>query len=117
MQDFQGYISPGILTAFVFGMIVKRTPPAAGVAALLLNVPIYGMLHLIYFDHIAFLDKMAITCGCLVLAMATITVFKPLKEPKTMPVTEDMDLKPSGSVVWLGALVIFITVSLYIIFW
>lgn len=117
IQDFQGYISPGILTAFVFGMIFKRAPAAAGVTSLLLNVPVYGILHLKYFDHIAFLDKMAITCGVLVLAMAVITWLRPLKEPKVMPVTEDMDLRPSGSVVWLGALVILITVSLYIIFW
>jgi solute:Na+ symporter, SSS family len=117
IQDFQGYISPGILTAFVFGMIFKRTPPAAGVTALLLNVPIYGILHLKYFANIAFLDKMAITCGCLVLAMSVITVLKPLKEPRIMPVTKDMDLKPNRSVAWLGALVILVTVSLYIIFW
>ncbi len=36
----------GILAAFVFGMIVKRAPAAAGIAALILCVPIYGYCNL-----------------------------------------------------------------------
>ena len=31
IQEFQGYISPGILAVFVFGMIFKKAPAAAGV--------------------------------------------------------------------------------------
>ncbi|MEA2062250.1 MAG: solute:sodium symporter family transporter [Gemmatimonadota bacterium] len=117
IQDFQGYISPGILAAFVFGLIFKRAPAAAGVTALLLNVPIYGILHLEYFESISFLNKMAITFGSLVLAMGIITILWPLDKPKVMPVRKDMDMRPSPSVAWLGTLVIGITVTLYIIFW
>ncbi len=75
IQDFQGYISPGILAAFVFGLIIKRAPPSAAVTALLLNVPVYGILHLKHFDNIVFLNKMAITFGTLILAMTIITLF------------------------------------------
>jgi uncharacterized sodium:solute symporter family permease YidK len=32
IQEFQGYISPGIVAAFVFGFIIKKAPPAAAVA-------------------------------------------------------------------------------------
>jgi solute:Na+ symporter, SSS family len=117
IQDFQGYISPGILAAFTIGLIFKRAPAAAGVAALLLNVPIYGVLHLPAFAHIAFLNKMAITFGGVILAMLVITVIRPLKEPVVMPVKEDFDMKPTPAVAWLGGLVILITLSLYVIFW
>jgi len=44
IQEFQGYISPGILAVFVFGMIFKQAPPAAGVTGLILTVPVYGFL-------------------------------------------------------------------------
>ena len=44
IQEFQGYISPGILAAFVFGFLVKRAPRAAGAVALLVSAPIYGFL-------------------------------------------------------------------------
>ena len=117
IQDFQGYISPGILAAFVFGLIFKRAPASAAVASLLLNVPIYGILHLKYFENIAFLNKMAITFTLLILTMAVITVLSPLSQPRKMPVKADFNMKPTPSVAWMGALVIGITVTLYIIFW
>ncbi len=117
IQDFQGFISPGILAAFVFGIIFKRAPPSAAITALILNVPVYGILHLKYFDNIVFLNKMAITFGILILAMAIVTVFKPLKEPKTLPSRGGIDMKPEASVVWLGLAVIAVTIALYIIFW
>jgi len=117
IQDFQGYISPGILAAFVFGIIFKRAPPSAAITALILNVPVYGILHLKYFDNIVFLNKMAITFGILILAMAIMTVFKPLREPKVLPSKGGIDMKPEASVVWLGLAVIAITIALYIIFW
>ncbi len=118
IQAFQGFISPGILSAFVFGLIVKRAPASAGVTALLLNVPVYGILHVrSIFGEIAFLNKMAITFGVILAVMTIITLVKPLKEPVTMPVQKDFDMRPTPSVAWLGALVILFTVSLYIIFW
>lgn len=117
IQDFQGYISPGILAAFVFGLIFKKAPPSAAITALLLNVPVYGILHLRYFDHIVFLNKMAITFALLILAMTIVTILKPLSKPKTLPTKEGFDLKPASSVLWLGAAVILVTVVLYIIFW
>ena len=117
IQDFQGYISPGILAAFVFGIIFKRAPSSAAIAALILNVPVYGILHLKYFDNIVFLNKMAITFGILILAMAIVTVFKPLTKPKILPSRGGVDMKPEASVVWLGLALIAVTVALYIIFW
>ncbi|MCD6308238.1 MAG: solute:sodium symporter family transporter, partial [Candidatus Latescibacteria bacterium] len=116
IQEFQGFISPGILAAFVFGMGVKRTPPAAGVAALILNVPVYGLL-LFFSNSIAFLNRMAITFVLLIATMTVITVLKPLAEPRVMPVREDFDMLPAKSVAWMGAGVIIVTVVLYGIFW
>jgi SSS family solute:Na+ symporter len=117
IQDFQGYISPGILAAFIFGLIFKRAPASAAITALVLNVPVYGILHLHAFDHIVFLNKMAITFCILILAMAVVTLLKPLPEPKTLPSKGGIDLKPASSVIWLGAAVIAVTVALYILFW
>jgi len=116
IQEFQGYISPGILAVFVFGMIFKRAPAAAGVTGLILTVPVYGFLQW-QFGEIAFLNRMAITFVIILLVMTIITKLKPLAEMKVMPVREDFDMKPSPSVVWLGGLVIVLTITLYIIFW
>lgn len=117
IQDFQGYISPGILAAFIFGLFVKRAPSSAAITALILNVPVYGILHFKRFESIVFLNKMAITFICLILAMTIITLLKPLKEPKVLPTRVTIDLKPAPSVVWLGLAIIMATITLYIIFW
>ncbi len=115
IQEFQGYISPGILAVFVFGMVFKKAPPMAGVTGLLLTVPVYGFLHW-QFGDTAFLNRMAITFGVVLLVMLFITLARPLAEPKVMPVREKFDMRPAPSVVWLGTAVIAVTIALYIIF-
>ncbi|UCC22141.1 MAG: sodium/solute symporter [Planctomycetota bacterium] len=116
IQEFQGYISPGILGVFVFGMIFKKAPPIAGVAGLVLTVPVYGFLQW-QFGEIAFLNRMAITFAVILVTMYVITLAKPLAEPKVMPVREEFDMRPAGSVLWLGGLVIAATLALYWYFW
>ena len=44
IQEFQGFLSPGVLAAFIFGIVFKKAPASAGVAALVLNPIIYGLL-------------------------------------------------------------------------
>jgi SSS family solute:Na+ symporter len=116
IQEFQGFISPGILAAFVFGMFFKRAPARAGVAALILNPIIYGVL-LIFFGEIAFLNRMAITFFIIICTMLIFTLTRPLAEPRIMPVRKEIDMESAFSVKWLGALVIVSTIALYIIFW
>ena len=116
IQEFQGYISPGILAAFVFGFVVKRAPAAAGVAALLVSAPLYGLLQL-YFSQVAFLNRMAFTFIALILVMALITAARPLESPRIIPVRENFDSRPSVLVVVLGLLVICAVVAFFVIFW
>ncbi len=136
IQDFQGFISPGILTAFVFGLIIKRTPATAAIAAMIANVPIYGILHFgsvqtaivkaVPFmgsmsedgvGSVAFLNQMAITAACLTLIMAIVTAIKPLKEPVVMPVNKDFNMEHTKVVPVAGTAIILMTIVLYYIFW
>jgi len=128
IQEFQGFLSPGVLGAFLLGFIIKRAPAVAGVAALLVNLIVYSVL-LVFFSNyqffenmhltiypLAFLNRMAISFGVVVLTVIIITIAKPLAEPKVLPVRKEFDMRPTPSVAWLGAIVIIITVALYIIF-
>lgn len=129
IQEFQGFISPGILAAFVFGFIFKKAPEAAGVIALILNPILYGILLVFYgnlpvfndlgltLGQIAFLNRMAITFVVIVLVMGILTLVKPLEVPKTTPVRKEFDMKPTPQVLWLGVSVIVLTLALYVIFW
>jgi SSS family solute:Na+ symporter len=84
IQEFQGYISPGILAAFTFGFVVKRAPAAAGLAALLLSAPIYGLLQW-QAGELHFLVRMAITFAVIVAVMGVITWARPLREDWRSP--------------------------------
>jgi SSS family solute:Na+ symporter len=59
---------------------------------------------------------MLITFILLVIIMGTITVIKPLREPKDMPVREDMDMKSSPIVYIVGVLVLVSVAAFYLWF-
>lgn len=116
IQEFQGYISPGILAAFVFGFLVKRAPAAAGVTALVLSAPIYGLLAW-GFKDLAFLNRMAITFTALIAILSLITLKWPRKETKPMPERSQIETHTHRSVPILGSLVILAVIVFYLIFW
>jgi SSS family solute:Na+ symporter len=116
IQEFQGYISPGVLAAFLFGFLVRRAPKMCGVAALLLNPVIYGSL-MMFASHLSFLDRMSITFVSIVAIMTLMTIRNPLKEPFKLEAATTLDLRYSKSAVVLGLVVAVITIVLYIHFW
>jgi SSS family solute:Na+ symporter len=116
IQEFQGYVSPGVLTIFLFGLFVPRSPRACGVVGLVLSPVIYGFLHLFYGD-MAFLNRMAITVGALAVVLAVMTILRPLQEPVTLPKQEKIELKSSRGAVIFGIVVVLATAALYVIFW
>jgi len=117
IQDFQGYISPGILAAFVFGLFVPRAPRSAALVALLLNPAIYGALHLPAFAHINFLNKMALSFGVIVLIMTALTLWRPLKAPVVLPCRQEIETRTAPLVRALGLAVLAVTAGLYLLFW
>lgn len=116
IQEFQGYISPGILATFIVGLVVRRTPAAAGVVGLVITAPVYGILQW-QFGEVAFLNRMAITFIIVIAIMAAITLWRPLRNPVVLPVREAFDMRSSPTTLWLGAVVIILALALYIIFW
>lgn len=116
IQQFQGYIWPGVVGAFLFGMIVKKAPPAAGVTALIAGPVIYGLLQY-YATGIHFLIQVFISVVLVLLIMTVITLVRPMKEARVLPVREDMDLHSSPIVKIAGACVIVGVLVFVTIFW
>ena len=129
IQEFQGFISPGVLAAFVFGFVVKRAPNICGSVALIGSAVVYALLLIFFsgygpFDNIgvtlgeiAFLNRIAITFVVVLIVLVILRLVNPLPEAKVLPVREEFDMRPSGAIIWLGAAVIIITLVLYGIFW
>lgn len=128
IQEFQGFISPGILAVFIFGFFSPRTPRYFGAVGIGLNVLSYGGFKWFigpflvskgwwYADQIAFLDRMAICFFIVLTAGILLTLIKPMPKPVTMPVNEQIDLKSSPGAKICGIAVVIATIALYAVFW
>jgi len=128
IQEFQGFISPGILAIFIVGFFIPRAPRYVGVMGILLNAVAYGALKwglgdaivsagLWFAPTISFLDRMAICFLLVMLASGIATLVHPLKEPAKLPVNESMPLEPSRLAAFGGVGVVILTAVLYVIFW
>ena len=115
IQEFQGYLSPGILAVFVFGLFSKRAPRFAGAVGIIASPVIYGLLQL-SLPEVAFLNRMAITFVSILAIMSALTLVKPLKQDVVMPVNEKINIEHSPSVYIIGCLILAATCSLYIFF-
>ena len=141
IQEIWGFITPGIVAAFLVGMIVKRAPARAAKTAMVLGLVLYALFripgwviawavnkgHLIVvegsaldwinrFSTIAFLHHMGIIFLILAGVMVVITLRKPLAEPRTMPVSE-LDVSPYKHRYLIGGITIAATAVLYYLFW
>lgn len=117
IQEFQGFISPGILAVYLFGFLVPRTPRYAGWAGILLNVLLYGALKWFIAPEVAFLNRMAICFGSVVAVLAVITWLRPMASPAVLPTTDLINLESSRGAKMAGIGVVLATLLLYALFW
>jgi solute:Na+ symporter, SSS family len=116
IQMIWGFISPGVVAAFLFGFVVRRAPANAAVVALFLSPIVYGAL-LFFAPEVAFLNHMAITFGAIVATMTVMTILNPRETPALDEDPPDFDMTPAPSAKYAGAAVLVGVVALYIVFW
>jgi SSS family solute:Na+ symporter len=116
IQEFQGFVSPGVLTIFLFGLFVKRTPRYCGVLGLVLSPIIYGILFF-GWGQMAFLNRMAITVGLITLVLLIVTLIRPMTEKIKLPEQTKIQLHWSKGSIYFGVFVVLLTITLYLIFW
>ena len=139
IQEFQGYISPGILAVFAFGFLVPRAPAICGVLGLLLCPVFYGFQHMCSAGPSAlnllykyapkvyeplhnalpgdFLNRMAITFGAIIVVLSIVTMLRPRSEAYQQEVKTDINLEGSNLAKVIGVLVVLLTIALYVYYW
>ena len=133
IQEFQGFISSGILAIFLFGVLVHRAPRYVGTVGLILNPVLYGIFkfspqisqylgvkNIGVLQTVAtwsFLDRMALCFGLIMAVLTVMTLIRPLAQPVDLPVNPKMDMTTSRGAKAFGALVILLTIALYVVFW
>ncbi len=115
IQEGQGFISPGILAVFVFGLLVRKAPPVCGIVGLLTNVVAYGLLKAAV-PGLQFLNRMAVCFALCLVVMAIITAMKPLAEPFAFRHNTSIALESSRPARMAGVAVVVATLVLYAIF-
>jgi solute:Na+ symporter, SSS family len=115
IQEGQGFISPGILAVFVFGLAIRKAPPVCGVVGLLTNIVAYGALKLAV-PELQFLNRMAVCFVLCLLVMAVITAVRPLAHPIEFKRQTAISLETSQGAKVAGVAVILLTVVLYVLF-
>jgi solute:Na+ symporter, SSS family len=99
----------------VFGIVVKRAPSAAGIAALLLSAPVYGLLQW-RLPAVPYLHRMLITFAVLLITMGAITWLRPLDQPRQLPVRTDIELHSSRVAKMWGGVVVAAVIGFFIVF-
>lgn len=125
IQQFQGYIWPGVVAAFVVPFVLPRAPGAAGVAALLTGPLAYAAFQFTEvtkdrpdgWHHIHYLLQVLLSFGVVFLVMLLITLAKPLPEAKTLPEKIAIPTKSEPIVYLAGAIVILGVVAFFVAFW
>lgn len=125
IQKGQGLLSPGILSIFAFGLIVRPAPRMCGIAGLLTNMICYGGLwylsaKTLVFDEYEFMNNflnwMAISFLLCLIVMIVMTILAPLREPITFEAKTQMNLESSRGALVAGLIGIVLTLGLYLTF-
>lgn len=115
LQVYWGFVIPGVVAVFFFGIIWKKVPAIAAIWGMLLNIPVYGLC-LFLMPDVSYLHHMEITFAVITLFIVITTRLKPLSEEVVFPVKNNITTKMSNTVKLWSVLVVFATICLYIIF-
>ncbi len=124
IQEYVGFISPGVLAIFLLGFFWKPTTAAAAMAGALLTIPLSTILKFLpswtngLFPDFPFLDRMSIVFVCIVITMMVMSKIKPRKTGDTHEIEVDTKLFKVSTGFIIGSIIICgILVALYTVFW
>ena len=117
IQEFQGFVSPGVLAVFVFGLLNRTAKGWVGALGLVLNVVLFAVLKWTpCFSEINFLNRMAICLTVVLVVMSVIGQFYKLPQPVQFHSNTHLNLESSKGAKWGGIAVVVVTAILYVIF-
>jgi solute:Na+ symporter, SSS family len=124
IQEYVGFISPGVLAIFLLGLFWKKTTASAAMTGALLTIPISTVLKFLpawtngAFPDYAFLDRMSITFVVLVAIMIVMSLVKPKTANDKHAIEIDNSLfKVSRGFVVGSIIIVGILTALYTVFW
>lgn len=122
IQEFQGFLSPGVLAVFLFGFFVPKCPRIFGWLGILLGAVFYASFKWITFlgaTDQSFLNRMGFSFIAVCVVGLILTIINHVKGGEAVVLTDKgvIEMKTSTRAKVFGWAVIIMTVALYIIFW
>jgi solute:Na+ symporter, SSS family len=121
IQEYVGFISPGVLAIFLLGIFWKRTTSAAAMAGALLTIPVSTILKFLpvltngAFPDYPFLDRMTITFLLIIIVMVVMSVMKKEKTNEVEIDTSMFRVTPGFAI--YSVIILGILTALYTVFW
>ncbi len=116
IQEFTGFVSPGIVTIFLLGLFWKRTTANAALWVAALTIPL-DLVFYIFFPEIPFLNRMAYVCF-ITLGIAIAISLATTKGPHPKAIRFEKGLFKTSPVFNVAAIGILLTLAVfYIVFW
>ena len=117
IQEYTGFISPGVFAIFAFGVFWKKTTSNAALVGAALSIPLSVVLK-IAFPLLPFLDRMGIVFLVLAALMIIISLVEGKGKDHPNSIEIDADLFKTSTGFKIGAILIAgIIAGLYTIFW
>jgi SSS family solute:Na+ symporter len=122
IQEYVGFLSPGVLAIFLLGLFWKKTTSGAALFGTILTIPLSATLKFLpdwtggMFPVYPFLDRMFITFWIVLFLMIIISLLTPasVQRKEILPFEKSMlEVKPAfiiGSIIILGILAALYTV-------
>jgi SSS family solute:Na+ symporter len=124
IQEYVGFISPGVLAVFLLGFLWPRATSNAALAATLLTIPLSTLLKFLpqwthgRFPDYPFLDRMSIVFVALIGLMVCISLLDPRSKRQHRVIQIDPEQFRVPAPFAVGAvLIVGILVALYTVFW
>ncbi len=122
IQEFQGFLSPGVLAVFLFGFFVPKCPRIFGWLGILLGAVFYASfkwIEVLGATDQSFLNRMGFSFIAVCVVGLILTIVNHVKGGEAVVLTDKgiIEMKTSTRAKVFGWAVIAMTVALYIIFW
>lgn len=124
IQEYVGFISPGVLAIFLLGFFWKETTAGAALTGAIITIPISTLLKFLptltngSFPDLPFLDRMTITFVSVTVIMIAISLIKPDRRVNRPAIEVDTSLfSTSMGFKLISVLIMGIIAALYIVFW
>lgn len=117
IQEFTGFISPGILAMFLMGFFWKKSNSAGALAATLCSIPFSAVLKYA-MPAIPFMNRMSIVFLACVALIVVFGLFRPDGKSDQKAMVIDSTTFRISMPFTIGMLIVIgITTALYIVFW